>query len=188
MSEKWGWYFLSSFPSSLPCYTVSAKIITLRMKQGKGKQISPKPQLWTKIDHKHISPPVSLYSSIRARLPPQENHKLYFFYQKNNKSISKTPTNGVHPRENQAGLHTELDIQNWRLGELPNPFSKQISTSKWSFKVPQKTRSKVCFIPNKTVASSFTWTHSLPAGVEGRSGPLTGGSMGPGYGGGGSCM
>lgn len=178
---------LLSIISSL-FHTVSAKIITLRMKQGKGKQVSPKPQLWTKMDHKHISPSVSLYSSIRARLPPQENHKLYFFYQKNNKSICKTPTNGVHPGENQAGLQTELDIQSWRLGELPNPFSKQISTSKWSFKVPQKTRSKVCFIPNKTVVSSFTWTHSLPAGVEGRSGPLTGGSMGPGYGGGGSCM
>lgn len=59
------------------------------------------------------------------------------------------PTNGVYPEENQVGLQTELAIQGWRLGELPNPFSKQISTSKWSFKVPQKTRNKVCFIPNK---------------------------------------
>lgn len=94
--------------------------------------------------------------------------------------MCKIPINGVYPEENQVGLQTELDTQNWRLGELPNPLSKQISTSKWSFKVPQKTRNKVYFIPKKTVVSSFTWTLSLPAGVEGRSGPLTGGSMGPG--------
>lgn len=61
MSEKWGWYFPSSFPSSFtPFHIVSAKIIALRVKQGKGKQIPPKPQLWTKMDHKHISPSVSL--------------------------------------------------------------------------------------------------------------------------------
>lgn len=181
MSEKWGWYFPSSFPPPLTLFhIVSAKTITLRVKQGKGKQTPPKPQLWTKMDHKHISPSVSLYSSIRARLPAQENHKLYFFCQNKNKSTCKMPTNGVYPGENQAGLQTELDIEGWRLGQLPNPFSKQISTSKWSFKVPQKTRNKVCFIPNKTVVSSFPWTWSLPAGVEGRSGPLTWGSMGPG--------
>lgn len=189
MSEKWGWYFPSSFPSSPTLFhIVSVKIIALRAKQGKGKQIPPKPQLWTKMDHKHISPSASLYWTIRARLPPQENDKLYFFCQKKTKSICKMPTNGIYPGENQAGLQTELDRRGWRLEELPNPFSKQISTFKWSFKVPQRTRNKVCFSLNKTILSSFTWTRSLPAGVEGRSGPLTWGSIGPGYGGGGSCM
>lgn len=58
------------------------------------------------------------------------------------------PTNGIYPGENQAGLQTELDRRGWRLEELPNPFSKQISTFKWSFKVPQRTRNKVCFSLN----------------------------------------
>lgn len=68
--------------------------------------VSPKPALLTKMDYKHISP---------ARLPQQDNHKLYFFCFNEKKTAAKYLL--MVSTLERIRLASRLS---WRFGELLN--------------------------------------------------------------------